>query len=93
MKTKEELNKLKEEVETLSKKLAELNEEELKVVAGGKITGGGGFPFYNDCPYCGSRQRVSAGPYYKGMTTYACSKCGGLMDEDGHPIDESETFK
>ena len=35
MKTKEELNALKEEVETLSKKLAELNEEEIAQVAGG----------------------------------------------------------
>ena len=35
MKTNEELNALKEEVETLSKKLAELNEDELKQVAGG----------------------------------------------------------
>ena len=35
MKTKEELNALKEEVEALNKKLAELTEEELKQVAGG----------------------------------------------------------
>ena len=35
MKTKEELNALKEEAETLNKKLAELTEEELKQVAGG----------------------------------------------------------
>ena len=35
MKTKEELNALKEEVETLNKKLAELTEEELEQVAGG----------------------------------------------------------
>ena len=35
MKTKEELNALKEEVETLNKKLAELNEEELEQVSGG----------------------------------------------------------
>ena len=35
MKTKEELNALKEEVETLNKKLAELSEDELKDVAGG----------------------------------------------------------
>ena len=35
MKTKEELNALKEEVEALNKKLAELNEEELAQVAGG----------------------------------------------------------
>ena len=35
MKTKEELNALKEEVETLNKKLAELSEDELKAVTGG----------------------------------------------------------
>ena len=35
MKTREELNALKNEVEVLNKKLAELNEEELKQVAGG----------------------------------------------------------
>ena len=36
MKTKEELNALKEEVETLNKKLAELTEEEQKQVTGGQ---------------------------------------------------------
>ena len=35
MKTKEELNALKEEVKTLNKKLAELTEEELAQVSGG----------------------------------------------------------
>ena len=38
MKTKEELNALKEEVETLNKKLAELTEDELKAVVGGHST-------------------------------------------------------
>jgi len=37
MKTKEELTALKNEVETLNKKLAELSEDELKQVAGGAI--------------------------------------------------------
>ena len=37
MKTKEELNALKEEIEALNKKLAELSEEELEQVAGGFI--------------------------------------------------------
>ena len=37
MKTKEELNALKEEVETLNKKLAELTEEELVQVSGGLV--------------------------------------------------------
>ena len=35
MKTKEELNALKEEIESLNKKLADLTEEELTQVAGG----------------------------------------------------------
>ena len=38
MKTKEELNALKEEVETVSKKLHELTEEELAQVSGGLAT-------------------------------------------------------
>ena len=37
MKTKEELNALKEEVETLNKKLAELTEDELEQVTGGDL--------------------------------------------------------
>ena len=37
MKTKEELNALKEEVETVSKKLHELTEEELAQVSGGVL--------------------------------------------------------
>ena len=37
MKTKEELNALKEEVASLNKKLQELSEEELKLVTGGTI--------------------------------------------------------
>ena len=39
MKTKEELNALKEEVETLNKKLAELTEEEFAQVTGGVLPG------------------------------------------------------
>ena len=43
MKTKEELNAIKEEVEALSKKLAELSEEELAQVVGG-VAGLSGAP-------------------------------------------------
>ena len=47
MKTKEELNALKEEVETVSRKLHELTEEELAQVSGGTEpgsgSGGGGY--------------------------------------------------
>ena len=41
MKTPEELNTLKEEVETLNKKLAELSEDELTQVSGGVVSGFG----------------------------------------------------
>ena len=41
MKTKEELNALKEEVETLNEKLHELTDEELEQVTGGAL------PFYD----------------------------------------------
>ena len=49
MKTKEELNALKEEVETVSKKLHELTEEELEQVSGGyqKTQIEASFPPYN----------------------------------------------
>ena len=50
MKTKEELNALKEEVETLNKKLAELTDEELE-----QISGGDGRKRYDaKCKKCGS---------------------------------------
>ncbi len=45
MKTQEELNALKEEVETLNKKLAELTEEELAQVSGGVLPDGGKIVF------------------------------------------------
>ena len=48
MKTKEELNALKEEVENLNKKLAELSEEEFKQVAGGFQTDPGKV---STCPF------------------------------------------
>ena len=51
MKTKEELNALKEEVETLNKKLAELSEEELA-----QVTGGASVPF-------GAPKGKGANPY------------------------------
>ena len=39
-KTKEELDALKEEVETVNEKLAELTEEEIAQVSGGLVSGG-----------------------------------------------------
>lgn len=44
MKTKEERNAIKEEMETVNSKLRELTDEELKQVAGGKESGSGQTP-------------------------------------------------
>ena len=68
MKTKEELNALKEEVEAVDKKLHELTEEELAQVSGGKcpwdmsiqdesVPVRDGDP----CPRCGERVQVVTG--------------------------------
>ena len=51
MKTKEELNALKNEVKDLNAKLAELNEDELK-----EVTGGGG-------PYLGLGEKIEGKKY------------------------------
>ena len=48
MKTPEELNVLKEEIETLNKKLPELTKEELA-----QVTGGEGAVTLCWCPECG----------------------------------------
>ena len=57
MKTKDELNTLKEEVETLNRKLAELTDDELEQVSGGAILG------YYDAIIDGLR-RLHADPPY-----------------------------
>ena len=49
MKTKEELSALKKEVETLNKKLAELSEEELAQVSGGRVDGTRRMRCFGDC--------------------------------------------
>ena len=61
MKTKEELNVLKEEYETLRSKLSELSEEELRLVTGGidqrdeQILAGAVLPLLRD-PFIGERR-------------------------------------
>ena len=53
MKTKEELNALKEEVAALNQKLAELTKEELAQVAGGGTPNGHGAYIMTSCMKCG----------------------------------------
>ena len=57
MKTKKELNTQKEEVESLNKKLAELTDEELELVTGGReLSGGIKPPATTDDRYSGSER-------------------------------------
>ena len=74
MKTKEELNELKEEVETLNKKLADLTEEELEQVAGGKRYG-----ILTKCPYCGGN--LENHPWYTEPGVYRCISCRRTVRE------------
>ena len=69
MKTKEELNALKEEVEILNKKLAELTEEELKEITGGSN------------PYDHNVMLTEAVPVGAGKIKN-CPSCGGIVTFD-----------
>ena len=71
MKSKEKLNALKEEVESLNNKLAGLTEEELK-----KVSGAGTTSFYV-CDQCEKR----FGRVGKTADTVKC-KCGGTAKRD-----------
>ena len=83
MKTKEELNALKEEVETLSKKLCELNEEELAQVTGGvaasalAVAGGKALSMGLASAYAGSSAAAEAAGKAAGKAR-AAGKAAGL---------------
>ena len=68
MKRKEELNALKEEVETLNKKLAELTDEELAQVAGGSVE-----MEIRVCEECGTEFKVD--PYLMKLYPDLCPDC------------------
>ena len=88
MKTKEELNALKEEIKTLKRKLAELTGEELAQVCGSAaLPDGIDIADTWPCRVCKSDQKVAAGPVVNGQYTFVCNRCGSLIDEEGYPID------
>ena len=68
MKTKEELNRIKEEVKLLSDKLLELSEEELNIVLGGFTT---------------EELKALLGPNSHGKTTSMRMLAGLLSPADG----------
>ena len=73
MKTIEELKSLKEEVETMNKKLAELTEEEMRQISGG---GTSVFRYY----YCNGCHRKVIKPIKTGDTV-KCNRCGGPVEK------------
>ena len=80
MKTPEELNVLKEEIETLNKKLGELTTDELK-----QVTGGEGAVTMCWCPECGGllkRLTDFIDPY----PVYMCTVCQKIFDERPQPV-------
>lgn len=70
MKSKEELNAIKNEVETENKKLSELPEEELE-----QISGGGGFKLRDERTYCCSNCNQTFTKYFPPAPTF-CPRCG-----------------
>ena len=83
MKTKEELNALKEEVEALNKKLHELTEEELKQVSGGVSNGKKKKIYCVECGYVKytfpARGAITFDPEVR------CPQCGAMNSfEEGY---------
>ena len=80
MKTPEELNVLKEEIETLNKKLAELTKEELAQVAGGE-----GAVTMCWCPECGGLLKQLT-DFIDPYPVYMCTVCQKIFDERPQPV-------
>ena len=80
MKTPEELKVLKEEIETLNKKLGELTTDELK-----QVTGGEGAVTLCWCPECGGllKQRIE---WIEPYPVYECTVCHKTFSERPQPV-------
>ena len=72
MKTKEELNTLRLEVESLNKKLSELTEDELKQVASGWA---GDWRTVMECRNSECGNKIEWIGDYRDMGPYMCSSC------------------
>ena len=80
MKTPEELNVLKEEIETLNKKLGELTTDELK-----QVTGGEGAVTLCWCPECGGLLKQLT-DFIDPYPVYMCTVCQKIFDERPQPV-------
>lgn len=73
MEINEELNVLKEEIETLNKKLSELTAEELK-----QVTGGEGAVTMCRCPECGGLLEKLT-DFIDPYPAYMCTRCQKIL--------------
>ena len=80
MKTPEELNVLKEEIETLNKKLSELAAEELT-----QVTGGEGAVTMCWRPECGGLLKQLT-DFIDPYPVYMCTVCQKIFDERPQPV-------
>lgn len=80
MKTPEELSALKEEVETLNKKLGELTTDELA-----QVTGGEGAVTMCWCPECGGLLKQLT-DFIDPYPVYMCTVCQKIFDERPQPV-------
>ena len=89
MKSQEELNALKEEVETVSKKLHELTEEELEQVAGGATYEGALGTYKIRCSTPGCMVNLDIQPTVWDPTNLACPICGtGTLSYEFTPYEK-----
>ena len=80
MKTPEELNVLKEEIETLNKKLSELTAEELT-----QVTGGEGAVTMCWCPECGGLLKQLT-DFIDPYPVYECTVWHKTFSERPYPV-------
>ena len=80
MKTKEELNALKEEIDIVNRKLSELTAEELT-----QVTGGEGAVTLCWCPECGGLLKQLT-DFIDPYPVYMCTVCQKIFDERPQPV-------
>ena len=83
MKTKEELNALKQEVETVNRKPHEMSEEELKNVSGGVVDGYSSILGPIICPGC---DNYTATYFYRNKKCVKITCPCGYVKEDENGI-------
>ena len=78
MKNNEELNAIKEEVETVNRKLHELKDEDLEQISGGSGDKGKRAPINGKCPFCGAHIMPAGSDPRGEVRFWNCPNCGQI---------------